>query len=110
MITRGRVALLLLVGLTTGLIVVQSRHLLNARHLSKQDHTLSATQQAAEQVVHRMAARANAKAAYGKLPLAFEENVGQTDRGVKFLSRRGGYMLFLTSTEAVFKLPIAPVL
>lgn len=39
-------------------------------------------------------------AAYGKLPLSFEANDGQTDRQVKFLSRGGGYNLFLAATEA----------
>jgi hypothetical protein len=43
-------------------------------------------------------------AAYGKLPLSFETNEGQTDRRVKFLSRGAGYGLFLTSTEAVLSL------
>src|ERR1035437_6033922 len=42
--------------------------------------------------------------AYGKLPLSFEANQGQTDSDVKFLSRGGGYSLFLTSTEAVLSL------
>lgn len=42
--------------------------------------------------------------AYGKLPLGFEKNHGQTDRRVKFLSRGPGYCLFLTPTEAVFAL------
>src|SRR5215216_5823915 len=41
---------------------------------------------------------------YGKLPLSFEVNYGQTDPSVKFLSRVTGYTLFLTSTEAVFSL------
>jgi hypothetical protein len=45
-----------------------------------------------------------ATAAYGKLPLSFEVNEGQTDRQVKFLSRGAGYGLFLTSTEAVLSL------
>src|SRR5687767_14781368 len=39
------------------------------------------------------------------LPLSFEPNRGQTDRQVRFLSRVGGYNLFLTATEAVFALP-----
>ena len=43
-------------------------------------------------------------AAYGKLPLSFEANQGQTDPQVKFLSRGRGYMLFLTPTEAVLTL------
>jgi hypothetical protein len=41
---------------------------------------------------------------YGKLPLAFEANQGQTDSQVKFLSRGAGYSLFLTPTEAVLAL------
>lgn len=42
--------------------------------------------------------------AYGRLPLSFEANQGQTDSEVKFLSRGNGYSLFLTSTEAVLSL------
>jgi hypothetical protein len=41
---------------------------------------------------------------YGKLPLSFEANQGQTDSRVKFLSRGSGYTLFLTGEEAVFSL------
>ena len=41
---------------------------------------------------------------YGKLPLSFEANEGQTDSQVKFLSRGRSYALFLTSTEAVLVL------
>ena len=40
--------------------------------------------------------------AYGRLPLSFEANEGQTDRQVRFLARGPGYTLFLTSSaEAV---------
>ncbi len=38
---------------------------------------------------------------YGKLPLSFEANQGQTDRRVEFLSRGLGYTLFLMPNEAV---------
>jgi hypothetical protein len=41
---------------------------------------------------------------YGKLPLSFEANQGQTDRQVKFFSRGRSYALFLTSNEAVLSL------
>jgi Beta-propeller repeat len=41
---------------------------------------------------------------YGKLPLSFEANQGQTDGRVKFVSRGSGYSLFLTNDEAVFSL------
>jgi plastocyanin len=43
-------------------------------------------------------------ASYGKLPLHFESNQGQTDERVKFLARGSGYGLFLTSTESVLVL------
>src|ERR1700674_1948925 len=46
----------------------------------------------------------NLAAAYGHLPMRFEENVGQTDGQVRFLSRGSGYTLFLTTVEAVFVL------
>lgn len=41
---------------------------------------------------------------FGKLPLSFERNDGQTDSRVKFLSRGNGYTLFLTRGEAVLAL------
>ncbi len=44
------------------------------------------------------------EAAYGRLPLCFEANRGQTDVQVHFLSRGPGYTLFLTDTEAVLAL------
>jgi hypothetical protein len=50
------------------------------------------------------AVRARMAESYGKLPLSFEANQGQTDRRVKFLSRGSGYSLFLTGSEAVLSL------
>src|SRR5437660_9921779 len=41
---------------------------------------------------------------YGRLPLSFAANHGQTDSQVKFLSRTGAYALFLTGHEAVLAL------
>ena len=43
-------------------------------------------------------------AQYGKLPLAFEPNVGQVNSESKFLARGAGYELFLTPRESVFVL------
>jgi len=43
-------------------------------------------------------------AAYGKLPLSFEENQGQTAREVRYVSHGSGYELFLTPQEAVLAL------
>lgn len=47
------------------------------------------------------ATKARVAASYGKLPLSFEINKGQTDDHVKFVSRRPGFSLFLTPTGAV---------
>src|SRR5271154_7289822 len=41
---------------------------------------------------------------YGKLPLSFEANQGQSDPQVRFTSRGNGYSLFLTDSEAVLAL------
>lgn len=41
---------------------------------------------------------------YTSAPLRFEENLGQSDSRVKFVSRGAGYTLFLTSGSAVFRL------
>jgi Beta-propeller repeat len=48
--------------------------------------------------------RTRVSEAYGKLPLSFEVNHGQTVPQVKFLSRGNGYNLFLTSNEAMLAL------
>jgi hypothetical protein len=39
---------------------------------------------------------------YGRLPMSFEANRGQTDDQVQFLAHGQGYTLFLTAREAVF--------
>ena len=41
---------------------------------------------------------------YGKLPISFEANRGQTDKNVKFIARGRGYGVFLTGQEAVLAL------
>nr|MDQ2732483.1 SBBP repeat-containing protein [Armatimonadota bacterium] len=50
----------------------------------------------------------NLQASYGKLPLQFEINRGQTAKQVHFLSRGSGYSLFLTPTDAVLSLQTPP--
>jgi hypothetical protein len=42
--------------------------------------------------------------AYGKLPLRFEENQGQTNSEVRYVSHGSGYELFLTPQDAVLAL------
>jgi len=41
---------------------------------------------------------------YGKLPISFEPNIGQTDKSVRFLARGAGYSLFLKNSEALLSL------
>ena len=41
---------------------------------------------------------------YGKLPINFEPNVGQTDERVRFLARGQGYSLFLSNRVATLSL------
>jgi photosystem II stability/assembly factor-like uncharacterized protein len=48
--------------------------------------------------------------AYGKLPLQFEANRGQTDARVRFISRGEGYVMFLTPDEAVLALNLGSAL
>ena len=45
-----------------------------------------------------------AASAFGKLPLSFEPNQGQTAGEVQFLSRGRGYTLFLSSSDSVLAL------
>src|SRR5262249_37336110 len=48
--------------------------------------------------------KATVQTAYGKLPLSFEANQGQSDAQVKFLSHGRGYSISLAPTEAVITL------
>jgi len=48
--------------------------------------------------------RAAVLARYDRLPLSFEENRGQADTSVKFLSRGRGYALLLGANETVLRL------
>ncbi len=50
------------------------------------------------------AADARVSESYGRLPLQFEQNQGQTDNSVRFLARGPGYSLYLTGNEAVLAL------
>src|SRR6267378_8066022 len=50
------------------------------------------------------APEARVSQSYGKLPLHFEANQGQTHQDVRFLARGSGYSLYLTAGEAVLVL------
>ncbi len=67
-------------------------------------HTAPARQAARRGSAVTPAARARGLAAYGRLPLRFEENRGQAAGDVRFLSRGAGYTFLLTPDEAVLTL------
>jgi hypothetical protein len=52
--------------------------------------------------------RARLLSDYGKLPLTFEENQGQTDARVKFLARGSGYTVFLSDDQTTTLRLMAP--
>jgi len=54
--------------------------------------------------LNKAESKLNSTENYGKLPLSFEPNVGQSADAVQFLSRGKGYTLFLTANEAVLSL------
>src|SRR5437773_1443776 len=70
----------------------------NPSHLAGQSVSIVATKRPDQ------ATQSRVNEAYGKLPLSFEANQGQTDSKIKFLSHGSGYSLFLTSNEAVLAL------
>ena len=55
-------------------------------------------------IATRKTSVAGAQEEYGKVPVQFEANVGQTDTNVQFLTRASGATVFLTNTAAVFLL------
>jgi hypothetical protein len=80
--------------------------------IASHNGTFAARQTTAAKTLHAAngaAKPASAKAdpkwaeAYGKLPMGFEENLGQTNSEVRFLSHGQGYQLFLTAQEAVLQ-------
>lgn len=52
-------------------------------------------------LLQHVSSRRHVLETYGRLPLSFEPNVGQSDAQVKFLSRGRGYGLFLTADRAL---------
>jgi hypothetical protein len=58
----------------------------------------------ASQITPVTAAPLTASQTYGRLPLHFEANQGQTHQDVRFLARGPGYSLYLTAGEAVLVL------
>lgn len=78
---------------------------------STKEASQSLSESQADQAADLTASRAHAsldkrsiEAEYGKLPINFEPNVGQTNDAVKYLARGHGYSLFLTQHEALLSL------
>src|SRR6266849_3122980 len=57
---------------------------------------------------NKQLAQAGLLSGYGKLPLTFEQNQGQTDARVKFLARGAGYTVFLSDDQTTTLRLIAP--
>src|SRR5437867_4977604 len=65
---------------------------------------LAALLAGAAAAIKPVSAAPRASEAYGRLPLHFEANQGQTHQDVRFLARGPGYSLYLTAGEAVLVL------
>ena len=85
-----------------------SRPLFTAVHneLGKVKQSLSPESASVMNTTEKSATARQPGNGYGKLPIYFEPNLGQTDSQVKFIARGSGVTTFLTATEAVFALPI----
>jgi hypothetical protein len=73
----------------------------NATRAATSPHTKTPTQPVSSS---QSDSSSRAASAFGRLPLRFEANQGQTDARVKFLARGDGYNHFLTPGEAVLSL------
>src|SRR5205809_2214315 len=71
--------------------------------------SLVTASKAPSQLQARTPSKLQAMESYGRLPLSFEANNGQTESQVRFLARGRGYTLFLAQNEAVFALRSAEV-
>jgi hypothetical protein len=76
--------------------------------LNKWKLAANATSASAKTPQQGSLAEAKVKSAVSKLPLAFEQNLGQTDARVKYVARASGYTVFLTDKDAVLSMQSAP--
>lgn len=88
------------IGITLGLMAILS----GGSPLCAEENASSLVQTAVPSSAVPEATKIQAQESYGRLPLAFEINRGQSDRQVRFLARGGKQTLFLTPTEAVLAL------
>src|SRR5439155_15487436 len=93
---------------TPQLVVLTTVSLLTALTLNGGSPARTHSSLSAATPIDQVPLREGARETYGKLPMSFEANRGQTDPAVDFLARGSGYTLFLTPNEAVLSLrPLA---
>src|SRR5260370_3529420 len=85
-------------------ITALSLFVLSPAHRRSTSRSASAASVASQPAAATPSARGRIQANYASLPLAFEQNQGQTDAQVKYMARGDGYILFLTGDDAVFSL------
>src|SRR5438445_7339273 len=108
----GLVCLFLIVDLRPSLPTQQPPQQVSARQPAQSLLPDLASQKSTARTVNQSGSnqpRQNFIDAYGKLPMSFEVNEGQTDKRVKFLSRGAGYSILLTTTEVVLALNKHPL-
>src|SRR5262245_8287777 len=100
---RNRAAIFTLyVSISTAFIVgVSGSHLSDQRSVPRSDSGKTPSSSPSRVTSARV------RETYGKLPMRFEANQGQSGEEARFLSRGAGYSLFLTPNEAVLRLRIA---
>src|SRR5947208_9139712 len=89
---------------TPQLVVLTTVSLLTALTLNGGSPARTHSSLSAATPIDQVPLREGARETYGKLPMSFEANLGQTDPAVDFLARGSGYTLFLTASEAVLSL------
>jgi hypothetical protein len=96
-----------LVGAAVIMVAVGSARSHGPRGTFVANSAATATKPAASPVISPVISeeqRSRVRASLGALPLAFEENQGQSDPQVRYMARGNGYKLLLTSSQAVLRL------
>jgi|HubBroStandDraft_2_1064218.scaffolds.fasta_scaffold06435_1 hypothetical protein len=101
---RVRIAVMAGIAVTVLALVFSIRTTLDLAHSSWNGSTNRTVTASAPATLLSAAQKKDWSRGYGKLPLAFEVNQGQTAPDVQFLAHGAGYQLFLTSQEAVLTL------
>jgi uncharacterized repeat protein (TIGR01451 family) len=89
------------------LVFVHSWNPLLRSGLSKESESVAIVANTSSSTDSPHAAASRSSSTYGKLPISFEANQGQSDPSVQFLARGAGYTLYLTPGEAVLSLHAA---